>query len=52
VQSTPHHYYSGFHLGMDKAKTTNKKYGFYGLQVVKDSLQTAMCCYVIALQFT
>jgi hypothetical protein len=35
-------FYRGFHLGTDKVKTEDKKYGFDGLQVVKDNLQTAI----------
>jgi len=34
--------YSGFHLGTAKVKTEDKKYGFDGLQVVRDNLQTAI----------
>jgi hypothetical protein len=35
-------YYRGFHLSTDKVKTADRKYGFDGLQVVIDNLQTAI----------
>ena len=43
-------YYRGFHLGTDNVKTEDRKYGFDGLQVVLDNLQTAILRFIEALR--